>query len=195
MRAGGGLHCETALTPARAAALATSASVACEGGRLGGLRGRSCTRRPDVTVWSRWKVTTSRGARRLLCRPRVCQTAGVCVQSAWLHLTPRCVLSRWRMYLFLIIVSGSVVRLLSSLKHSCVAVVAARTGQQLSYGAYDAHGGAGVGAFGAPLASGGGTAAFGASPERCVGGRVVLVKVSGFCARPVCGHNNNPIRF
>lgn len=94
MRAGGGLHCETALTPARAAALATSASVACEGGRLGGLRGRSCTRRPDVTVWSRWKVTTSRGARRLLCRPRVCQTAGVCVQSACLHLTPRCVLSR-----------------------------------------------------------------------------------------------------
>ena len=97
--------------------------------------------------------------------------------------------------MFLIIVSGSVVRLLSSLNHSCVAVVAARTGQQLSYGAYDAHGGAGVGAFGAPLASGGGTAAFGASPERCVGGRVVLVKVSGFCARPVCGHNNNPIRF
>ena len=157
--------------------------------------GDPCTRRPDVTVWSRWKVTTSRGARRLLCRPRVCQTAGVCVQSACLHLTPRCVLSRWRMYLFLIIVSGSVVRLLSSLNHSCVAVVAARTGQQLSYGAYDAHGGAGVGAFGAPLASGGGTAAFGASPERCVGGRVVLVEVSGFCARQACGHNNNPIRF
>ena len=56
--------------------------------------GDPCTRRPDVTVWSRWKVTTSRGARRLLCRPRVCQTAGVCVQSACLHLTPRCVLSR-----------------------------------------------------------------------------------------------------
>ena len=82
--------------------------------------GDPCTRRPDVTVWSRWKVTTSRGARRLLCRPRVCQTAGVCVESACLHLTPRCVLSRWRMYLFLIIVSGSVVRLLSSLKHSPV---------------------------------------------------------------------------